>query len=61
MGITSRSQEESKEDMITLLTSSVDEAKDESRGGGVIAAWSIGGIVGGGSFEQKNLEIRQEE
>ena len=53
VGITSRSQE-SEEDMITLLTSSsVDGAKDESRGGGVIGAWSVGGIEGGGSFEQR--------
>ena len=37
VGITSRSQEVSEEDMIILLTSSsVDGAKDESRGGGVI-------------------------
>ena len=37
VGITSRSQEVSEEDMITLLTSSsADRAKDESRGGGVI-------------------------
>ena len=47
-----RSQEESKEDMITLLAfSSVDGSEDESRGGGVIEAWSVGGIAGGGSFE----------
>ena len=39
VGITSRSQEESEEDMIILLTSSsVDGAKDESREGGVIGA-----------------------
>ena len=36
VGIMSRSQEVSEEDMIILLTSSVDGAKDESRGGGVI-------------------------
>ena len=41
--------------MIILLTSSsVDGAKDESRGGGVIGDWSVGGIAGGGSFEHKS-------
>ena len=54
VGITSRSQEESEEDMITLLTSSVEGAKDESRGGGVIGAWSVAGIAGGGSFEHRS-------
>ena len=55
VGIMSRSQEVSEEDMIILLTSSsVDGAKDESRGGGVIGDWSVGGIAGGGSFEHKS-------
>ena len=55
VGIMSRSQVESEEDMISLLTSSsVDGAKDESRGGGVIGAWSVGGIAGGGSFEHSS-------
>ena len=27
---------------------------DESRGGGVIGDWSVGGIAGGGSFEHKS-------
>ena len=54
VGITSRSQEESEEDMITFLTSSVKGAKNESRGGGVIGVWSVGGIAGGGSFEHRS-------
>ena len=52
--ITSRSQEESEEDIITLLTSFVEGAKDESRGGGAIGAWSVGGIAGSGSFEHRS-------
>ena len=53
--IMSRSQEESEENMITPPTSSsVDGAKDESRGGGVIGAWSVGKIAGGGSFEHRS-------
>ena len=52
VGIMWRSQEVSEEDMIILLTSSsVDGTKEESRGGGVIEDWSVGGIAGGASFE----------
>ena len=41
--------------MITFLTfSSVDGAKDESRGGGVFGTWSVEGIAGGGSFEHRS-------
>ena len=41
--------------MIILLTFYyVDGAKDESRGGGVIGDWSVGGIAGGRSFEHKS-------
>ena len=55
VGITFKSQEESEEGMITLLTSSsVDGAKDKSIAGGVIGAWSVGGIAGGGSFEHRS-------
>ena len=61
VGITSRSQEVSEEDMIILLTSSsVDGAKDERRGGGVIGAWSVGGIAGGGSLNTKVIFCHQE-
>ena len=55
VGITSRSQEESEEDVKTLLTSSsVDGTKDESKEGGVIGAWSVGGIAGSGTFEHRS-------